>query len=187
MPFDTDAARAAGYTDGEISEYLQKSGRSPEEVTTFLKGTTASPFGMTTALSGRLATAKPGPYKTNLQPLDEMRFQDWVKAGKIPFDNSETSDYDMRGFYQATQSGGPNASTSRSPFDGLMHFPDRWKTPYHKSFSAESQYAQPAAPAWDGNRLINKTGGVVSDERPPQEKARDSFLSDMRAYKTPQQ
>jgi hypothetical protein len=125
------------------------------------------------------ASAKLGPYKTILQPLQEMQFQDWVKANKIPFDDSPASDYDMRGFYQAALSGDPNAQTSRSAFDGLIHFPDTYKTPYHKTFSSESKYATPNAPSWQGNQLIDKMGRVVADERTPQERSRDQFLSDM--------
>lgn len=139
-----------------------------------LPATTASPFGQRPA---GFANAKPGPYKTVLPPLQEMQFQDWVKAAKIPFDDSPTSDYDMRGFYQAAQAGDPEARTSRSAFDGMVHFTDKFKTPFHKSFSKESQYANPDAPAWDGNRLIDKTGKVLADERIPEEKTRDQFLS----------
>jgi hypothetical protein len=124
-----------------------------------------------------------GPYRTTLSPLEEIQFQNWVKTNRIPFDNSPTSDYDMRGFYRAAISGDPNAQTARSPFDGLMHFPDTWKTPYHKTFSKESQYALPSAPAWSGDRLINKAGGVVADERTPKIKSQDQFLSDMQNWK----
>jgi hypothetical protein len=86
----------------------------------------------------------------------------------------------MRGFYQAALSGDPNAQTSRSAFDGRMHFPDTWKTPYHATFSKESKYALPDAPSWSGNRLFDKAGRVVADERTSQER----FLDDMRNYKT---
>src|SRR5579864_575996 len=117
----------------------------------------------TNFLSG---TAKPGPYKTALALPDEMKFQSWVKQNKIPFDDSPTSDYDMRGFWKAAQSGDPRATTQVSSFDGKVHFNDAWKTPYHESFSNESMYATPNAPAWQGSddtgyALVDKVGNVV--------------------------
>jgi hypothetical protein len=120
-----------------------------------------------------------GPYRTTLSPLEEMQFQNWVKVNKIPFDDSPTADYDMRGFYRAAISGDPNAQTSRSAFDNRMHFPDTWKTPYHQTFSKESRYALPTAPSWSGDRLIGQGGRVVADERTPQTKSQDQFLGDM--------
>ena len=48
-----------------------------------------------------------------------------------------------------------------------MHFPDFWKTPYHESFSAESQWADPAkAPKWNAqDQLVLPDGTVVFDEK----------------------
>jgi hypothetical protein len=116
-------------------------------------------------------TAKTGSYRTPLSPVDELRFQDWVKAKQIPFTDSPTTDYDMRGFWQALQRGDPRATTAINPADKLPHFPDIWKTPYHQSFSRESQYANPAnAPHWVGDNtrgwmLVDKLGNVLHDER----------------------
>lgn len=143
-------------------------------------GPQSSPF---TPLPAQSVSAKLGPYRTTLSPLEEMQFQDWVRTNKVPFDDSPTSDYDMRGFYRAAISGDPNAQTSRSAFDNRMHFPDTYKTPYHATFSRESQYALPDAPSWSGDRLLDKSGSVVADERTPEVKSQDQFLADMRNYK----
>jgi hypothetical protein len=97
------------------------------------------------------SNAKPGPYLTQLQPSSEQSFQQWVKTNHIPWQESPTSDYDMRGFWQAQQSGDPNAKRASN-----LHFPDTYKTPYHKTFSNESKYATPSAPHWEGDRLVGK-------------------------------
>lgn len=111
--------------------------------------------------------AKPGPYRTNLDPTQETAFQQWVKSRNIPFDPGPTSDYDMRGYWKASQAGDRNARTQVSGYDALPHFPDTYKTPYHKTFSNESMYATPDAPHWENDRLIDKTGKVVADESTP--------------------
>lgn len=116
----------------------------------------------TNFLSG---TAKPPPYKTGLTMPEESQFQSWVKQSKVPFDDTPTSDYDMRGYWKANQAGG--AGTQISAFDGQPHFPDTYKTPYHKSFSRESMYATPNAPQWKGDQLTDKIGSVLVDETPP--------------------
>jgi hypothetical protein len=114
--------------------------------------------------------AKAGPYQTALEPVDEMRFQKWVSENGIPFQDSSTADYDMRGYWHALQRGDPRAFTAVNPADKLPHFPDTWKTPYHKTFSNESQYATPGAPRWVGDdsrgwMLIDKLGNILHDER----------------------
>jgi hypothetical protein len=95
-----------------------------------------------------------GPYHTPLAPEQEAVFQQWVKQNKIPWQDSPTSDYDMRGYWLAQQSGDPQAKTSINPVDKKPHYPDTFKTPYHKSFSNESMYAQPGAPHWVGQKLV---------------------------------
>lgn len=115
--------------------------------------------------------AKPGPYTTALPAQQEAGFQSWVKQNKIPWQDSPTADYDMRGYYKAQQAGDPNAKQA-----GNMHFPDTYKTPYHATFSNESQYATPDAPRWNGNRLIDKKGNVIADETP---QSGDSSFSDL--------
>lgn len=111
-------------------------------------------------------TAKPGDYTTKLDPAMEAKFQAWVKDKNVPFDPSPQSDYDMRGYYKALMSGDPNALQQKSEFDGRMHFPDTYKTPFHKTFSDQSQYATPGAPHWEGDVLKDSKGRVVADEQP---------------------
>jgi hypothetical protein len=109
--------------------------------------------------------AKPGSYTTQLSPADEQSFQQWVAQNKVPWQDSPTADYDMRGYYKALVSGDPTARQSLNSNDGLMHFPDTWKTPYHSSFSNESMYATPDAPRWiNDSQLADKNGRVLFDE-----------------------
>jgi len=108
-------------------------------------------------------------YSTALSPTDEQRFLADVQAGKLGkyVDTSPSSDYDMRGFWKAQQGNDPIASQSMNQNDGQMHFPDKWKTPYHQSFSNESQYASPTAPRWvnDSQLADPKSGEVIFDEK----------------------
>jgi hypothetical protein len=102
--------------------------------------------------------AKPGPYQTTLPPADEQQFRQWVSQNRVPFDPSTpTTDYDMRGYYQAMKAG------KAEPWKGAgSHFPDTYKTPYDTTFSGESQYAQPNTPfVWRGNTLIDKRTGQI--------------------------
>lgn len=109
---------------------------------------------------------KQSSYLTKLSPDDEKTFQAWVKNQNVPFDPSPTADYDMRGFFKAAQMGDPRAKTGINPNDGQIHFDDYWKTPYHKSFSNESQFATADAPAWNSkDQLVLPSGQVVYDER----------------------
>ncbi len=111
--------------------------------------------------------AKPGPYVTPLSEREENNFQSWVKKNDIPSGTasgtsdpqflSPDNDYDMRGFYKDMLSGGAKRAEN-------LHFPDTYKTPYHKTFSRESKYATADAPHWEGNRLIDKRGRIVADE-----------------------
>ena len=96
---------------------------------------------------------------TKLGPQEEQKFQQWVKQNRIPWQDSPTSDYDMRGFWKAQQAGDPNAKRAAN-----LHFPDTYKTPYHHSFSSESKYAKPDAPHWEGNKLVDKNGTVLWDD-----------------------
>lgn len=115
------------------------------------------------------AYAKPAPsggYLTRLSPAQEAQFQAWVKQNNVPFDPSPQADYDMRGFFKALKAGDPRASTGVNQNDGKLHFGDYWKTPYHKSFSNESQWATAEAPRWnERDQLVLPSGSVVFDER----------------------
>jgi hypothetical protein len=115
--------------------------------------------------------AKPGEYNTKLDSQTEQEFQQWVQQNKIPFDpKAPVSDYDMRGYFKALKSGDPKAKQEENQNDGKMHFPDYWKTPYHESFSADSQWADPIkAPRWNSkDQLVTPDGKVIFDERKKQ-------------------
>lgn len=113
------------------------------------------------------AYAKKGDYQTPLNAGSEQKFREWVKANKIPFDpKSKVSDYDMRGFWLALQAKDPIAVSAINPNDKHLHYPDYWKTPYHQSFSNESQWATPGAPSWNKkDQLVLPSGKVIFDER----------------------
>ncbi len=107
------------------------------------------------------------PFITTLPPDKEREFQAWLHATHAPFDPSPQADYDMRGFWTALRSGDPRATTAINASDKQVHFPDTWKTPYHRTFSSESIYARPGeAPTWHGDVLVSPSGRIVADERP---------------------
>ena len=106
-------------------------------------------------------------YNTDLGQ-GEPAFQAWVKQNNIPFDvSAPISDYDMRGFFKALQTGNPLAKSAVNPNDQQLHYPDYWKTPYHETFSAESQWADPTkAPRWnEKDQLVMPDGTVIYDEK----------------------
>jgi hypothetical protein len=107
-------------------------------------------------------------FATALQPKQEEMFRKWVKANKVPFDadSKDPQDYDMRGFYKAFMAGDKSAKSAIDPNDKRMHYPDFWKTPYHETFSNESQWATPDAPKWNNkDQLVDKNGNVIFDDR----------------------
>ena len=99
-----------------------------------------------------------------------------MKENKIPSEtasqkldptfSSPDNNYDMRGYYKDNVIGQGGAKTKVSEFDQRPHFPDTYKTPYHKTFSNESKYAPADAPHWEGDRLIDKAGRILADETP---------------------
>jgi hypothetical protein len=107
-------------------------------------------------------------YNTQLNPLDEMAYRQWVQQNNIPTNPNATQpqDYDMRGFYQGLQQQNPIAQTAVNPNDNQLHFPDYWKTPIHQSFSNESQWATPGTPSWiNDSQLASPGGRIVYDEK----------------------
>lgn len=106
-------------------------------------------------------------YNTPLNSGSEIQFRHWLAQNKVPFNTAaKQSDYDMRGFWLALQSKDPKAVSAVNPIDKRIHYPDYWKTPYHESFSAESQWADKGAPTWDkgGSKLVGADGKVVFDQ-----------------------
>lgn len=119
--------------------------------------------------SPMLAGRVPSPsYNTSLSPLDEMAYRAWVQKNGVPTnpDAAGPQDYDMRGFYQGLQQQNPKAQSAIDPNDSRMHYPDFWKTPAHETFSNESQWASPSAPAWNPNdQLVGQGGRILFDDR----------------------
>ena len=106
-------------------------------------------------------------FDTPLTPIEEQSFRVWLQQNNMKFDvNSETNDYDMRGFWKAIQSGDPRAKEAVDPNDNRMHQPDIWKTPYDLTFSNESIYAADHAPKWNNkDQLIDVSGNVLFDDK----------------------
>ena len=107
---------------------------------------------------------------------EEEDYRKWAEDKKIPINHEDPyPDYDMRGFYKALKSGDKKATSAINPSDGQIHYPDHWKTPYHETFSAQSQWAnKKTAPDWVGDdkkgwKLQDKAGNVYKDESIPQQ------------------
>jgi hypothetical protein len=112
--------------------------------------------------------AKPGieSYITQLNPIEEAAFQSWVQANKIPWQDIPTADYDMRGYWKEKQANPAAVMSGINPNDMQLHFTDKYKTPYHKSFSRESMYALPTAPKWINDyQLADESGKIMYDEQ----------------------
>jgi hypothetical protein len=111
--------------------------------------------------------AKEDNYATLLNPETEAKFRQWLAANKIPFNpDAKVADYDMRGFWKALQLGDSRAISAIDPNDNKLHYPDYWKTPYHETFSAESQWAAPGAPTWNAkDQLVTPDGKVLFDDK----------------------
>ena len=103
-------------------------------------------------------------YNTPLSTMDELQFRKWLQQNNVPFNpQANVSDYDMRGFFKALQQGNPRAVSAIDPHDQRMHYPDYWKTPYHETFSQESQWAAPVGPQWGpgGDYLAAPSGRIL--------------------------
>jgi hypothetical protein len=111
---------------------------------------------------------QPG-YATQLDPMAEFQFRDWVQKNNVPFnpDAQGPTDYDMRGYYQGLMNGNPMAQpTEINPNDNRPHYTDYYKTPLHQTFSAGSQWAGEGAPQWaNDSQLAAPNGRVLFDEK----------------------
>jgi len=116
-----------------------------------------------------LKPGAPDDYQTKLSSGDEDKFRGWVKDNSVPFNPDEKGpvDYDMRGYWKGLQDNDPHATSGVNANDGKLHYSDYYKTPYHETFSNESQWADPEkAPKWnDKNQLVTPDGKVIYDEK----------------------
>ena len=113
--------------------------------------------------------AKPGAsgFNTQLDPLNEMAFRQWVARNKVPFNpDKEMTDYDMRGFYQGLQQQNPRAISSINPNDQQLHYPDWWKTPtgmdrlvQHNVLAMSGRAVEAAGDV--STLLLDKTGTIT--------------------------
>ena len=106
-------------------------------------------------------------YNTPLTPRGEEAFRSWLKKSDVPFDaDASVTDYDMRGFFKALSAGDPRAVSAIDQNDQRVHYPDYWKTPFHETFSSESQWATPVAPQWNSlDQLVTPGGRIMFDDR----------------------
>lgn len=130
--------------------------------------------GVAEMLAKNAQYTKPGAsgFDTQLPLLDEMQYRNWVQQNNVPTQpNAQgTQDYDMRGFYRGLQQGDPRAQSAVDPNDSRLHFPDKWKTPGHETFSNESQWATPMAPQWTpDDKLVAPSGRIVFDDKRAQQ------------------
>lgn len=109
-------------------------------------------------------------FNTPLDSLDEAKFRQWLVDNKVPFNpNVVVSDYDMRGYWQAHERGQPMAAdTQMNANDGKPHYTDYYKTPFHQTFSQDSQWSEPNSPFWfNDHQLGTDNGRVLYDEKNP--------------------
>lgn len=81
-------------------------------------------------------------YNTVLTPEQEVQFQQWLKT--MPVNLKSDYDYDLRGAWLA----GVNP-------DEYLHMPDKYKKPWHPTFSDESIYSSPHMQGghWNGENF----------------------------------
>jgi len=151
MPaFDVAGARKAGYDDKEILSYV-----AGEENPDLLPGTDAEKIRLLLARNGKHMLDVEYLSPTQLEPMQEVQFQDWAKRNQVRLEPGWNEDYDMRGLWKANPGAAP---------DERGHWPDTYKLPNHPTFSSQSVYALPDSPRWYGKRLIDSQGKVIADE-----------------------
>lgn len=107
-------------------------------------------------------------YQTTLTPAEEAKFQKYLadKSDKQDLGREDKLDYDMRGWWKAMLAGDERAKLTVDPNDKLKHRNDYWKTPYHETFSGESQWAGKNAPKWnDKDQLVAPDGTILFDDK----------------------
>jgi len=110
--------------------------------------------------------AGPDKYRTKLTSGEETLYKKWLKSTSrdtgVDYDPDDAS-YDMRGYWRDVVAGGRFQRMGKA-----QHFPDTYKTPYHRTFSRESKFATSFAPFWDGDTLKDAitgepTGGYLEE------------------------
>src|SRR6185436_16465728 len=151
MPaFDVAGARKAGYDDKEILSYV-----AGEENPDLIPGTDAEKIRLLLARNGKHMLDVEYLSPTQLEPMQEVQFQDWAKKNKVRLEPGWNEDYDMRGLWKSNPGAVP---------DPQGQWPDTWNLPNHPTFSSQSVYALPDSPRWYGKRLIDSQGKVIADE-----------------------
>ncbi len=134
MPaFDVAGARKAGYDDKEILSYV-----AGEENPDLIPGTDAEKIRLLLARNGKHMLDVEYLSPTQLEPMQEVQFQDWAKRNKVRLEPGWNEDYDMRGLWKANPGAAP---------DPQGQWPDTYKLPNHPTFSSQSIYALPELPA----------------------------------------
>jgi hypothetical protein len=134
MPaFDVAGARKAGYDDKEILSYV-----AGEENPDLIPGTDAEKIRLLLARNGKHMLDVEYLSPTQLEPMQEVQFQDWAKRNKVRLESGWNEDYDMRGLWKANPGAAP---------DERGQWPDTYKLPNHPTFSSQSIYALPELPA----------------------------------------
>lgn len=122
-------------------------------------------------LARNMAYANPDWQKqmTQLTPQQQVAFQKWVQANKVPYNpNDKYPDYDMKGYWLSLQNNPQAQQAGINPATQSLHYPDTFKTPYHESFSSESKWAAPGAPSWQDDKLVTPSGQVIFEDKPEQ-------------------
>src|SRR6185436_2155034 len=149
MPaFDVAGARKAGYDDKEILSYV-----AGEENPDLIPGTDAEKIRLLLARNGKHMLDVEYLSPTQLEPMQEVQFQDWAKKNKVRLEPGWNEDYDMRGLWKSNPGEAP---------DERGQWPDTYKLPNHPTFSSQSIYALPDSPSQETPALAQDASPVAS-------------------------
>ena len=102
--------------------------------------------------------------RTLLTPIEEVAFQDWVKAVGITNVDHPASRYDYRGYWKSVASKGKD---QRKAYADGPHFPDTYKQHGHPTFSQESRYSTGPSDGgmWVGESFVPQPAMMPSHEQ----------------------
>jgi len=117
----------------------------------------------------------PSPYGTPLNIKERLAYDLWKVKNQVQDDpRGFNNSYDMEGFFKDMVLNNPNKDDSGITTlmaDGI-HYPDKYKTPFHPTTSNESKYKMPSMnrnwlPNGDGTYSLTDldTGKIIRDER----------------------